>query len=132
LAGAPAYADWYLLSDSAAIDPLNVAAVSGACERPHAEVAHAMAAGVGSLFSLRGEESPTLAHARHATFLTKPRSMPYESFYSSVSAIAPSEASLWRRALVLGPTPEFALLTSSSPAPPAALQPTRLTLTPIT
>ena len=36
LGGAPAYADWYLVEDWAALDPLNVAAVSGVCETPHA------------------------------------------------------------------------------------------------
>ena len=35
LGGTPAYADWYLLDGSAALDPLNVAAVSGACQAPH-------------------------------------------------------------------------------------------------
>lgn len=54
LGAAPAYADWYLLDGSAAIDPLNVAAVSGVCEEPHNRVARDMAAGAGSLFALRG------------------------------------------------------------------------------
>src|SRR5438094_6168553 len=56
LGGDPAYADWYLLEDSAALDPLNVGAVSGVCEQPHAQLAQAMAAGAGSLFALRGPE----------------------------------------------------------------------------
>src|SRR5215469_8325213 len=55
LAGAPAYADWYLLDSSAALDPMNVAAVSGVCEEPHSRVARDMAAGAGSLFALRSE-----------------------------------------------------------------------------
>src|SRR5690242_9634154 len=38
--GAPsAYADWYLVDTSAALDALNEAAVSGICETPHAQVA---------------------------------------------------------------------------------------------
>src|SRR5580765_1368085 len=45
LGGSPAYADWYLVDNSAALDPLNVAAVSGVCEAPHRQVAQAMAAG---------------------------------------------------------------------------------------
>src|SRR5438270_6817565 len=45
LGGSPAYADWYLVDGSAALDPLNVAAVSGVRENPHAQPAHAMAAG---------------------------------------------------------------------------------------
>ena len=30
-----AYEDWYLLDDSSALDRINEAAVSGACEAPH-------------------------------------------------------------------------------------------------
>src|SRR5262252_4616648 len=58
LGGSPAYADWYLVENSAALDPLNVAAVSGACEAPHAQVAQAMAAGAGSLLGLHADSAP--------------------------------------------------------------------------
>ena len=34
-----AYEDWYLVEDSAALDPLNEAAVSGPREQPHNRVA---------------------------------------------------------------------------------------------
>src|SRR5437764_130248 len=61
LGGTPAYADWYLVTDSAALDPLNAAAVSGLCESPHAAVAKAMAAGAGSLFTERGDAAPDLS-----------------------------------------------------------------------
>ncbi len=133
LAGAPAYADWYLLENSAAIDALNVSAVSGPCERPHAEVAQAMAAGAGSLFALRAETlSLPISRARQATFLTKPRPKPYPEFYSEVNAFAPDPATLWRRALVLGPTPEFVLLTPNPITAPSSLQPLQLSLTPLT
>lgn len=124
LGGAPAYADWYLLESSGAIDPLNVAAVSGVCEEPHARVARAMAAGAGSLFALRGERAD-LASARHTAFLTKPRTTPYDAFYAEVE---PQHASLWRRQLVLGPTPEFCLLSTAPLELSAAFQPLRLEL----
>src|SRR5215831_19697880 len=55
LGGAPAYADWYLVDNSAALDPLNVAAVSGACEAPHTQVAQAMSAGAGLLLTLHDD-----------------------------------------------------------------------------
>jgi hypothetical protein len=112
LGGAPAYSDWYLVEDSAALDPLNVAAVSGVCEQPHASVAHAMAAGAGSLFTLHGAAAADLGHAQALTFLAKPRDLPYADFYRAVPMSG--EASLWRRTMVLGPTPEFALLTHQS------------------
>ncbi len=130
LGGTPAYADWYLVQNSAALDPLNVAAVSGVCEQPHAAVAHAMAAGAGSLFALRGDRAD-ITSARHLACLTKPRPLPYDAFYASIPP-TPAAASLWRRQMVLGPTPEFALLTPTSTAIPETFQPVGLDLTPIT
>jgi hypothetical protein len=127
LGGAPAYADWYLVEDSAALDPLNVAAVSGVCEQPHASVAHAMAAGAGSLFTLHGEAAADIRAARAMTFLIKPRDLPYADFYRGVPQTA--AASLWRRTMVLGPTPEFALLTHASHTGLDAFQPLPLALT---
>jgi hypothetical protein len=128
----PGYADWYLLENSAAIDELNVAAVSGVCEQPHTAVAQVMAQGAGSLFALRGDTSPALSSIRHITFLTKPRPMAYPDFYAQLSGVVPRESTLWRRALVLGPTPEFALLTATPGQPPDHLHPFTLNLRPIT
>jgi len=128
LGGSPAYADWYLVADSAALDPLNVAAVTGVCEAPHAAVAQAMAAGAGSLFALRGDVNPDLVAARALTLLTKPRDMPYPEFYAAVPASS-ATTSLWRRMMVLGPTPEFALLTPDPPPGLETLQPLSLALT---
>src|SRR5215216_295993 len=52
-----AYEEWYLLDDSAAMDRINEAAVSGACEESHNRVARAAADGVGGLYRLRtGQE----------------------------------------------------------------------------
>src|SRR5690242_16973636 len=48
-----AYEDWCLLDDSAALDPLNEAAVSGVCEEPHNRVAREASDGVGGLYRLR-------------------------------------------------------------------------------
>jgi hypothetical protein len=134
LGGAPAYADCYLVKDSAALDPLNAAAVSGVCEAPHAKVANAMAAGVGSLLAQHADDAPSppvdLRGAHHATFLTKPRDMPYATFYATVAALPDAnQSTLWRRMMVLGPNPEFALLTPTRPEAPATLAPLSLTLT---
>jgi hypothetical protein len=108
LGDAPAYSDWYLVDGSAALDPLNVAAVSGACQQPHDRVAQAMAAGVGSLVALRGEEA-NVAAARHMTWLAKPKDMPYGDLYAALGSVP---GSLWRRQMVLGPTPEFGILSA--------------------
>jgi hypothetical protein len=128
LGGAPAYADWYLVDGSPALDPLNTAAVSGGCEEPHARVAQAMAAGAGSLFGLYTERGE-VASARCITFATKPRGMPYADFRIETGGLPCDSA--WRRQMVLGPTPEFALL-SRSPLPVSpALAPFSLTLSPV-
>jgi hypothetical protein len=127
LGGTPAYADWYLLEDSAAIDPLNVAAVSGACQEPHDRVARAAAAGVGSLLALHGEDADVVA-ARRSTWLAKPKGMPYADFYA---AMEPLPGSLWRRQMVLGPTTEFGLLNAEPVQVPPGFAATELKLTPI-
>src|SRR5678815_4388932 len=57
-----AYEEWYLLDDSAAMDRLNDAAVSGVCEEPHNKVAREAADGTGGLYRLRqGIETPDQA-----------------------------------------------------------------------
>lgn len=127
LGGAPAYADWYLVEDSAALDPLNVAAVSGVCEEPHARLTRGMAAGAGSLLQLRSGEAD-LSAARWLTWLVKPREMPYDAFYA---AHASAPGSLWRRQMVLGPNPEFALLSPSRSDAQDTFQPLRLELQPL-
>ena len=128
LGGTPAYADWYLVDDSAALDPLNVAAVSGICEAPHNAVARAMAAGAGSLFGAFTDLT-SVGPARTITFVTKPRTTPYETFRIEIGNL-PCE-SLWRRQLVLGPTPEFALLSQSPLQIPATFNPLTVSMTPI-
>lgn len=127
LGGAPAYADWYLVDGSAALDPLNVAAVSGACQEPHDRLARAAAAGVGSLLALRGEQADVAA-ARRSTWLAKPKGVPYGEFYAAVDPLA---GSLWRRQMVLGPTPEFGLLSAEQIQVPPRFEALELKLSPI-
>ena len=128
LGGTPAYADWYLVDGSAALDPLNVAAVSGACQAPHDQVARAADKGVGSLLAPRGERAD-IAAARLSTWLAKPKGMPYDEFYAATQAVlGPARGTLWRRQMVLGPTPEFGIL-SAEPVPlQDAFQPLQLEL----
>jgi len=131
LGGAPAYADWYLLEMSAALDPLNIAAVSGVCEEPHRALTVGMAAGAGSLLTLRTGE-PALESSRAVTLLTKPRDMRYDEFDRSIAPVPDiSQAAIWRRALVLGPTPEFLAVSPAELAFPSNLQPHTLALSAI-
>lgn len=104
-----AYEEWYLLDDSAAMDPLNHAAVHGACEEPHNRVARNSAGGTGGLYRLRiGTEN--LAEATLATWLSKPEKLSYSDFYQSLDLLARQEGfALWGRQMTLGPTTEFCI-----------------------
>lgn len=116
------YSDWYLLDDSAALDALNEAAVSGARATSHDAAARMAVDGVGKLLALVAGEhhAPTACEIRFA----KPQGMAYADLYASLrSATASRGAGLWRRMMVLGPPPEFCL---TSPAPfelPAEMRP---------
>lgn len=120
--GGDAYADWYLVEGSFALDPLNDVAVSGSRRPGHDEAARGSARGVGGLYRLV-EGSASLDGTTAEMWLTKPRTTPYEQFYEWARPRAREGGGLWRRQMVLGPAPEFCLLTASEAAPPAAFDP---------
>src|SRR5690349_3398015 len=105
----PAYEEWYVLDDSAAMDPLNDDAVSGACEQPHNLVAREAAGGTAGLYRLRfGQE--VLSEARFAVWLAKPDGVSYPAFYDALAPLtAEGNVALWGRQMTLGPTTEFCL-----------------------
>src|SRR5918912_1052048 len=89
LGGAPAYVDWYLLQTSAGLDALNEAAVAGVRKGPHDVLARAMGAGAGSLLQARTPvDFPAVRAARWATWLAKPRGMPYDPFYQRLAPVS--------------------------------------------
>jgi hypothetical protein len=103
-----AYEDWYLLESSAALDPLNEAAVAPPARAAHDRAA-AGAAGMGGLYRLHtGEPNPA---GGTACWFHKPAGLSYPELYA---AITPG-TTLWRRQMVLGPGPEF--LLEGGPAP---------------
>lgn len=104
-----AYEEWYLLDDSAAMDRLNEAAVSGACEQPHNRVAREAADGTGGLYRFRaGHQEP--AQSRFASWLSKPSGVSYNEFYSTLQPITSLQGvGLWGRQMTLGPTTEFCI-----------------------
>ena len=103
------YEDWYLLDDSAAMDRLNDAAVSGVCEDPHNAIARNAADGTGGLYRLRvGYEN--LTESRFAVWLSKPNGVSYKDFYSALQPITSQPGlALWGRQMTLGPTVEFCI-----------------------
>ena len=104
-----AYEEWYLLDDSAAMDRLNDAAVSGACEEPHNRVAREAADGTGGLYRFRtGNED--LSASRFAVWLSKPNGVSYTDFYAALEPLTSQQGvGLWGRQMTLGPTTEFCI-----------------------
>lgn len=109
-----AYEEWYLLDDSAAMDRLNAAAVSGVCEEPHNRVAREAADGIGGLYRLR-EGAENLAETKFALWLSKSAGVSYKTFYEDLRSLtALSSVALWGRQMTLGPTTEFCIHSPTS------------------
>jgi hypothetical protein len=109
-----AYEEWYLLDDSAAMDRLDEAAVSGACEEPHNRVAREAANGTGGLYRFRfGHEG--LTQSRFAVWLSKPTGVSYNDFYAALQPLTSQPGvGLWGRQMTLGPTTEFCIHSSTA------------------
>ena len=110
----PAFEDWYLLSDSAGMDPLNQAAVSGPCEQPHNLVARQAAGGTAGLYRLR-IGTADVSSSSHALWFSKPEGEAYKDFFSRMQDLCPEGSGLWGRQMTLGPTTEFCLLSPIEP-----------------
>jgi hypothetical protein len=119
------YADWYLVENSAALDPLNEAAVSAARAASHDAVAHMSTDGAGKLLALvsgRPKIEPEFEIR-----LSKPKGMSYRDFYERLEPWTSRDGlTLWRRMMVLGPPPEFCLVAPSKIQLPAAMSPETL------
>jgi hypothetical protein len=131
------YEDWYFLEDFTALGVLNEAAVAHGHRGAHDELARRFGAGAGGLYGLL-EGHPDLEGAPLAVWVARP---PVAGRLGDGSAanvsrsgrpplgellgdgMDPQHTSLWRRALVFGPAPEYCLLTGE---PPAGVAPTRL------
>lgn len=103
--GAPAYEDWYLLDDTAALDRLEEAAVTASRREPHDRVAAWAAGGSAGLYrALRGAGAPG---GETSLWLAKPAGLSYVAFLAELERRFPPPLALWQRRLVLGPAPEF-------------------------
>jgi hypothetical protein len=116
------YSDWYLLESTAAMDVLNTAAVTGARAPAHDSAARMAADGAGKLLSLAAGK-PSMDDGFEVRF-GKPVGMPYRDLYARLESWSEAPGvSLWRRMMVLGPPPEFALVTPSEVDLPADMHP---------
>jgi len=114
-----AYEDWYLLDDSASLDRINEAAVSGVCEAPHNLVAREAAGGTAGLYRIKS--GSVFDEPRVALWLSKPDGISYANFYSTLEPIlTEAGGALWQRQMTLGPTTEFLIHSASEIQLPAA------------
>jgi len=124
------YSDWYLVADSAALDALNEAAVSGARTPVHDAAARMAVDGVGKLYSLAAGEGESLAGFE--THFSKPAGSGYADLYERMQPFTGRPGmSLWRRMMVLGPPPEFCLLSPAEVELARELRPEALRRDPI-
>jgi hypothetical protein len=121
------YEDWYAVDDYTALGVLNDAAVDASHLDAHDLVAHAARFGAGGLYVL--EQGEIAAPPRRCVWLTKPVAVGYPSFREQLAAHTAGEpVSVWRRQMVLGPSPEFRVTADREPAFPAAWAPVRCEL----
>ena len=110
---APGYEDWCFVESSAALDPLNKAAVAPERWDVHAGISSKTDYGHGGLYyRLSGE----VAHAAstRAVWLKRPRGIRYEQPLSDILDNAGGVLGCWRKQMVLGPGHEFVILGDAS------------------
>lgn len=117
------YEDWYLVDDFAALGVLNAVAVAHGHRGAHDEVARRYGAAAGGLYQLL-EGRVARRSIDSAIWISRPPGAPRRELGELLGdGMDPACSSLWRRALVLGPAPEYCML---APEPPAGVAPTRL------
>ncbi len=121
---AEAYEDWYLIDGFAALGEINEAAVSGARQRPHDEVAVEAGGGTAGVYRLIAGAGDVAA-ARVSYWMAKPAGMTYAAFREALGgALASPGTSLWQRQMTLGPATEFCLQAPGAAAAPEAVSAT--------
>jgi hypothetical protein len=113
---APAYEDWYLLDDWAAVGVLEEAAVARGHETAHHEIAARAGAATGSVYRLiEGSAAPSATSV--AVWVARQGghdSPPLGALLGD--GMDPERDGLWRRCLGLGPAPEHCLLADETTA----------------
>lgn len=129
-AGQEMYEDWYIVTGSAALDPLNDAAVTASRQAAHDAAAAAAEGGTAGLYRLR--RGAPLGAPYAAAWFAKPAGMSYSALYDTLDPVVRNgSATLWGRQMVLGPTPEFCLQSERTVPLPDVLAALTLTLRPV-
>jgi hypothetical protein len=125
-----AYEDWYLVDGSAALDPLNDAAISASRKRPHDAAAAVAAGGTAGLYGLRLGEAPS--SPRFDAWFHKPSGVSYDEMWRLLGPLTDhGGVGVWVRHMVLGPSPEFCVQADRAVALPQSLAALTLELRPV-
>lgn len=127
-----AFSDWWPLPNASVLDNLNEGSQVSEVKPSHDAVAALYGGGAGSLYDWKKGElyDPSFVNFTH--WFAKPAGMSYSDLYELLEpALSAGKATLLRRRMVLGPSPEFclaseALLELMEPIEPLTLQMTRL------
>ena len=115
--GYDSYEDWYLVRNSADLDPLNDAAISASRKMPHDKVASGTEGGSAGLYRVRAGaviDNPGFAH-----WFSKPDGWSYPQLFDALQPLTNAGA-LWQRQMALGPG-EFCLHTIQPVSLPAGI-----------
>lgn len=128
--GGAAYEDRYLVEGSAALDPLNDAAISAGRRLPHDAAAAVALGGAGGLYRLRLGSPRRLPAVEY--WFPKPEGMPYAEMWRSLEPVAAvAEAAVWGRQMVLGPAPEVCVQAAREVPLPPGFDALRIALRPV-
>ena len=104
--GGDSYEDWYIVRNSADLDPLNDAAISASRKVPHDKAASALEGGSAGLYRTRLGEM--INCPRFTAWFAKPEGWSYAQLFDRLKPAIDSGAALWQRQMALGPG-EFCL-----------------------
>lgn len=99
--GGPSYEDWYIVRNSADLDPLNDAAISASRKVPHDRAASGTAGGSAGLYRVRLGEM--IRAPGFGAWFSKPDGWSYPELYERLSPMISSGSALWQRQMALGP-----------------------------
>lgn len=103
------FEDWYFVDDFTALGTLNEAAVGAAILSTHDAAAELAAGGMAGIYRRRASGISRETRS-HAVWLSKPAGISHAGFITGFSP----EVEVWQRQMVLGPTPEYCALVSST------------------